>query len=448
MKGVLGWIKSHLVMVVSTVVILVSLSAGWFVSTGWNKKIRTELESKATKAYNDVKNAKVTYVIPSLLPGEAPVSQTRAPNRIVTDFVKAQRAQRVDQASGIVGKVEGFNRTGHSLLASRLLPVPVDPAQAVRMKYEFLGRMAGDEQMGTKSVYTDLLSSIGAGGPPDPVKLATTIQDLQQRETERMLAEGGGGSLSADQQQQLRTALMDRRLAEAQRRAKEISVYAELTSFDPQGFGPETAQIPPLDRRLRNSTEAPTLAEVYEWNFDYWVVSDLLSAVDSANTPPGGTRANIEHALVKRIEKLSVKALPIQPKPVDSAMGSFDEPAPTEEAGTEGKDPSVSITGRVSNAAYDVVDARMTMIVDAGRIPDLFKAFAETNLMTVLDIDISEVDAWTDLRQGYFYGTQPVVRATLEIETVWLRDWTTPMMPEEVKTALGITEANAEDEGG
>ncbi|MBK7403794.1 MAG: hypothetical protein IPJ41_03955 [Phycisphaerales bacterium] len=446
MKGVLGWIKSHLVMVVSAIVILASLTTGWIFSSGWNKTIRTKLEANASKAYGDVKNAKVTYVIPSLLPGEQAVTQSRAPNRIVTDFVKAQRAQRVEQASGIVDKVEGFNRDGHSLLATKLLPVPVDASQAVRQTYDFLARMGGDVRTGVKSTYVDLLSSIGAGGPPDPVKLATTIQDLQQRETERMAAEGGGGALNAEQQQQLRKALMDRRIAEAQRRAKEISVYADLSSFDPQGFGPDTAPVPPLDRGLRNSTETPTLAEVYEWNFDYWLVSDLFSAIDHANTPAGGTRANIEHALVKRIEKLSVQSLPIFPKDQNAAYPPPDDTSSSESAA--GQDPSVSITGRVSTDAYDVVNARMTLVVDAGRLPDLFRAFADANLFTVIDFDVSEVDTWADLRQGYYYGADPVVRVSLELESIWLRDWTTPMMPEQVKTALGVKTPGSPDEGG
>jgi hypothetical protein len=122
---------------------------------------------------------------------------------------------------------------------------------------------------------------------------------------------------------------------------------------------------------------------------------------------------------------------------------------PEDSLSAEGKDPSVSVTGRVSTDAYDVVPARLTLIVDASRIPDIFQAFAETNLMTVLDIDISEIDVWEELRRGYFYGSDaPVVRAELEIETVWLRSWTTPIMPESVKQVLGIETAEDGEDGG
>ncbi len=446
MKGVLAWIKSNLLIVISTAVIVLSLPLGWFFSSRWNGQIRVEQEKRANDAYNKITKAKVNYVIPSLLPGEEPVSVSRAPNPYVTEFVKTQREQRLSQAGQIVGQVESFNRDGHTNMAPELLPVPVSAGAETRLKFEFLAKIAGDRQMGAESVYNDLLAGIGAGGPPDPVRMATTIEDVRQRESERMLAEAGAQQIGPAQQDGLRKLLMERRVAEVQRRAKEISVYADLASFDPQGFGPDTAQIPPRDRRDRGTTAAPTLNEVFGWNFDYWVVTDLLRAIDRANTDAGGTRANVENAPVKRIEKLSVKKLPITPAPETGAPGMLGEPLPEEPLSAEAKDPSVSVTGRVSTQAYDVVPARLTLIVDASRLPDIFKAFAETNLMTVLDVDVSDVDVWDELRKGYFYGGDaPVVRADIEVETVWLRSWTVPIMPESVRQALGI--ATPEDPG-
>lgn len=449
MKGILGWIKSHLIMVVSTVVIVVSIPLGWMFSTKWNADIREKQEQRVSQAYNKVKNAKVTYVIPSLLPGEQAVSETRAPNRVVTEFYEQQRKEREAQAAEVVTTVIAFNKNGHTLLAPELLPVPSNRQQETRLKYEFLDRMAGDPVTGATTIYKDLLRSIGAGEAPDPVKLATTIQDLQTREMERMIAESGAGSISPEEQEQLRELLADRRLAEAQRRARDISVFMTMAAFDSQAFGPTSAQIPPVDQRARPATVAPSLAEAFGWNFDYWVVSDLLRAVDKANTDAGGTRANVENALVKRVERIGVEALPLTTEEAAQEFDSFGQAIETEtfEASSEGTDPSVSVTGRKSNAEYDVIKARMTLVVDAERLPRLFKAFSETNLITVLDMDVREVDLWADLRQGYYYGKAPVVRVDLELETVWHRDWTVPMMPQSVKSALGVVESETFDGG-
>lgn len=449
MKGVLGWIKSHLVIVICTIVIPTSLILGFIFSSGWNKEIREEQEKRASNAYSKIKSARVTYVIPSLLPGEEALTDSRPPNRVVTEFFKEQREERTRQASGVVDEVERFNRRDHELLEPELLPEPREPQKALSLKYSMLAQVAGDTQMGTESVYVGVFSRIGAGGPPDPVKLATSIQDLRDRQSERMLAESGTGSLTDEQQEELDALLRDRRIAEAQRRAKEISVYAGLESFDSQGFGDKTAVIPPISRTERESSVPPSLNEVFGWNFDYWVVSDVLAAIDAANTDAGGTRANVEHATVKRIERLSVEKLPVEVT-TEPGAGSMDEFADEGVAAGSATDPSVSVTGRVSTEAFDVVRVKLTLIVDAQKLPRLFEAFAETNLMTVLDLDISEVDIWEDLRQGYYYGDGSVVRADVLLETIWLRDWTAPMMPEAVKEALGIPTEDefAEDDEG
>ena len=449
MKGILGWIKSHLVMVIATVVIVVSIPLGWVFSSKWNADIREKQEQRVSQAYNKVKNAKVTYVIPSLLPGEQAVTESRAPNPYVTAFYETQRKEREAQAAEVVTTVIAFNRNGHGLLAPDLLPVPSNPQQETRLKYEFLDKMAGDPVTGATTIYKDLLSSIGAGEAPDPVKLATTIQDLQTREMERMVAESGAGSISPAEQEQLLKLLADRRLAEAQRRARDVSVFMTLNAFDPQAFGPTSAQIPPIDQRARPATVAPSLAEAFSWNFDYWVVSDLLRSIDKANTDAGGTRANVENALVKRVERIGVEALPVVTQAAATTRDPFGQPMETDdfEVSPEGTDPSVSVTGRVSTAEYDVVKARMTLVVDAERLPRLFKAFAETNLITVLDMDVREVDLWADLREGYYYGNAPVVRVELELETIWHRDWTVPMMPQSVRDALGVVVSETSDNG-
>ena len=40
--------------------------------------------------------------------------------------------------------------------------------------------------------------------------------------------------------------------------------------------------------------------------------------------------------------------------------------------------------------------------------------------------------------RGYFYGGGPVSMLTLQLETVWLREWTADFMPSALRQALGI----------
>ena len=95
-------------------------------------------------------------------------------------------------------------------------------------------------------------------------------------------------------------------------------------------------------------------------------------------------------------------------------------------------------TGGVAGSSYDIRMVELTLVVGSQQLPRIFDAFAQTNYMTVTDVDLNEVDVWEDLEQGYFYGPDHVVRAVLQIETVWLRSWTTDLMPDAVRTALGV----------
>ena len=58
--------------------------------------------------------------------------------------------------------------------------------------------------------------------------------------------------------------------------------------------------------------------------------------------------------------------------------------------------------------------------------------------MTVIDMDLEAVDAYAALKEGYDYGQEHVVKATLTIETIWIHAWIKPWMPATVRTALGV----------
>ena len=102
----------------------------------------------------------------------------------------------------------------------------------------------------------------------------------------------------------------------------------------------------------------------------------------------------------------------------------------------------VTHTGRQSsksNSVYDVRHATLEVIVASDRIGALLAALTAQNLMTVTGLSLEEVEVSEDLAGGYFYGNEDhVVRATIDIETVWLRFWTSGAMPAAVREFLGV----------
>jgi hypothetical protein len=119
------------------------------------------------------------------------------------------------------------------------------------------------------------------------------------------------------------------------------------------------------------------------------------------------------------------------------AAGSPDPNAPI------APDFSVAPTGRAGwpaapNGLFDVRYATIQVIVDVNRLPAVLNAIATTNLMSVIDLDVEAYDRPSDLEEGFYYGPDTLVVATIGIESIWIRSWMVPWMPDGVRTQLGI----------
>jgi len=99
---------------------------------------------------------------------------------------------------------------------------------------------------------------------------------------------------------------------------------------------------------------------------------------------------------------------------------------------------SMSPTGRRSNGMYDVWHVTLDVHIDLAQLTTFVNALSETNFMTVLNVQLSDLDEYELLREGYFYGQGDMVRAQIVVETLWFRDWTVGMMPNDIKIDLGL----------
>ena len=104
-------------------------------------------------------------------------------------------------------------------------------------------------------------------------------------------------------------------------------------------------------------------------------------------------------------------------------------------------DKSISITGRTSNSVYDVRNLDCTIVVATRGLPAVIDAIAAQNFMTVLDVQLLPANAFAAASDGFIYGIEPVSTVRLQIETIWLREWTADAMPGDLREALGIKSA-------
>ena len=473
MKNILAWIKSNLLIVIFCSVALLVLPGGYIGSSIWRGNVLEGRKKEAEAEYSKASKFDVTYTLPSYTPAGTPVEVKSAPNSKLTEWFKAQRSRLQEASGAVVKRAEDFNQgIGAEAAAvgrSEFKPFVegLFPSVAAKLEAQMIaekGKEAFDAipaeqraaivkkasadliqpllnemedallgKRGRSNPYQDLLTRTKAGESADPMRVADALRDMSAREVEKITA--GKRALTTEEQSALDKQLAERRLAEYQSAAKGLSVYANLDSFPSAKTG---SSIP------RGKIDADKIEPVsfflYQW--DYWVLSDVLSAVKLANTD-AGKPTEVERSVVKRIESIAIadpKGLFNTADPSAPQDGTEAAPVVAAAPGMVPLDPTVSITGREmspANTMYDVRRVTMTVVVSSARLSDFLDAITRSNFMTVTDMDLTSVNVWDDLKEGYYYGQENVVRATVEIETIWLRSWMTKYLPPEILGALG-----------
>jgi hypothetical protein len=94
-NGVVGWLKSNILIVIFAVLIIVLPAGGFVGSSMWNKKIKTQAQDELSNKKRLVDGvSRVTYTLPPIAEGEAPFEDAGAPNAAMTEFFLEQREAR------------------------------------------------------------------------------------------------------------------------------------------------------------------------------------------------------------------------------------------------------------------------------------------------------------------------------------------------------------------
>ncbi|MFG0273648.1 MAG: hypothetical protein ACF8QF_01190 [Phycisphaerales bacterium] len=412
MKPVLDWVKSNLVVVICVAVVIISLPVALFFSMGMNKKLVERVQAQVGADERELQGLDVNYSAESLDPATPAVDFRRAPNEATTQALKAFM-DRVEEASAeVVEAAVAINSEGKDLLMEGFFPQPERNALAMRQRWGELWVPA----------HRRLIDEAEAGAPLPNDQVASEVRREYERRVDSLVSTRADKQLTPDEVAQLRAQMTQVRLDIYKRRAADLTAYAS-----PGVFAYVEAPDP---------TQPVSLERAWDMQHRYWIHEDILQAVLAANTDPvSGWRQRVPEGVVKRIESIAVL-----PWYFESFAAAGPAPSP---AAPIQPDYEVSLTGRTSwpgqpNGLYDARFADVSMLVSSARLPQLIEAISSTNLMTVVSLNLSAVDMKQDLEAGYFYGDDHVVRATMRIETLWLRPWMEPLMPDGVKQALGV----------
>jgi hypothetical protein len=212
-------------------------------------------------------------------------------------------------------------------------------------------------------------------------------------------------------------------------KARSIRCYASLDSTH------SSFHVSPI----WDSTTKPTPDEMWYAQVGLWIQQDIVAAIADLNEEAAQQlpedQVYVENMPVKRLQAIRVMGYLTESGPIPFAAYS---------AGPGGMPLEIqaSFTGRKSNALFDVVRFRMTVVVDQRALLQLIDRITRQNFYQLLEMDYRAVSADDpDIRDGYLYGAAPIVRANLHFEGYMARNVYEKMFPAEVRAALGIKDS-------
>ena len=426
MNVVLTWVKANIFIVVFVAIMIVAPIAMWIVAGNMNEGVRQAVKARAGKIEELDRLEKTTVSLRNPVPGNEPVSATVVVNPQLLDRYQEVVGQIREDAERIREEAVQFNRKQRGVLLPDLFPAP--PAH----RRETLPL---EMHRSLVAAYKQLLDDVQAGSPPSSNEVHENIEAARERLTTQVLLE----DLTPEDKAWLAEQLANTRLSQYADAAAAIGLYVSLG-----GLGvPDDGNVPPR-------AEAQGLVELFEWQWQYWIIEDILLALHEANKDS----SSVLDAPAKRLVSIDlfahtgrVASAPPQtagrgrggPGQSSSDAGSAETTAPAVDPAIEvALDFSASFTGRSTNPLYDVRWISLVIVVDTARMPEVFDALAQRNFITITKAEIQPVDPFSALKRGYFYGTAPASQVTLELETIWFRQWTAQFMPDELKRALGV----------
>jgi len=420
MKPVLHWAKKNLLIVISVVVTVLVIPTALFFSMRQNAALVEQVQSEVSRSERDLDGLDVTYRAESFDASAPAVEFQRPPNEATTASLKAYMDRLQEAGDAALEAVVAVNSQGKVPLMEGFFPQPQADPLRMRQRWGELWVPA----------HRRLIEEAEAGPAPDPEQVRTEVQLAFEERRDAMTAAREDNSLTREEVEQLREQMTDLRLSIYSGRASDQTVYATPSVF----AGVERP----------DPTQPVSVERAWDMQHRYWIHEDIIRAIREANTDASsGWPLRVPEGVVKRIESIAVRPWYFESAPTAQPAPGISSPiAP---------DYEVSLTGRTSwpgspNGLYDARFAEVTLLAASDRLPRLIEAISSVNLMTVTSMSVGSIDMEQHLEAGYYYGEDHVVRVTMRIETLWLRPWMAPLMPEGVRRALGVPDpAPAED---
>jgi hypothetical protein len=417
-------LKKNLVSIIFAVIAIVAVVAVFWPIGGWYDDLQKQLDRRAAVGAQLTSLASGSRQMPILSPDQTTPDQlTVFPAQDVINAGVAATSQVATQATAMVDTAVKANRHG-DLLFPNCLPKPDDSTRfSFAQKYQ-----------DATTDYARWQPILNSGARPTPDEISAALAALQDEINKDKLTYLNGPS-DANGNKPVNPASVQDAKDEFDARAPEVKPRMEQSAATKYSvyLEPRSGALS-FDQSI-NVKEAPDADKIFDAQLAIWIIDDVAHAIARCNqlysdpeTPGGPPRTDVLHGPIKRIDLIG------NPQAVLGAS--------TDAAGGNGtatpKVTTVSASGRVCNALYDVVDFKVDLTVDAAKIPQIVREFEVGQFITVNNVQIIEVvDPALSASQGYRFGDKPVVRIELDCEELLLRQWTNDILPDDKKNGIG-----------
>jgi len=422
-KAIAIWGKSNALVLILGVTSVSALIAATIISSDFftaNQNTAEEISKKWAEVAK-LERTPVSIVIP----GNEPTTGAVLVNRKLVDAVKTRMSHNVSSGTEILQSALKHNQGNHSKIMSLRLPAGDAKLQQIHLDMH-------DRLM---ERYADLLKKCRAVLPPAEEDILVELQRSKLRFVQAELSKSIEMKLTPDEQLKLVSDLTNRRLAAY----REVAVNGGLY-LDAQSIGAPSKHL-----------DDPNLLQLWMMQWKFWIAEDIIEACTKVNE-----QGSIAASPVKRIVAIQFVG-PVKggaaPSAAAEASAETADASQSPEGGTSAVmgapiDPNAPVSlanyansfqGWGSNQLYDVYKTTVTLVVETAKIPAVTNSFAQQNFIAITNIRIVPLDPFAAIQSGYFYGENPVSSVTLTLESVWLRQWTGPLMPDEVRLKFGTT---------
>jgi hypothetical protein len=428
-------VKKNLVSIICGLIALMALVAVFvWPLDGYYDALKTKADNRAKVQGKISGLLSKTRVIPVFDPNNPTATNLTAfPSKTVIDRAKVATQGVAGTSDKVVSLAVQINEFGHELVLPNSLPSPIN--QPIAIKFRRVLQDALD-QLRTEELL--------AGIPPTPEEFNNRADILWKSMQKDIIVLPDGTTPNLDQ-------IMARYQDKLNKLPDEMKT--EMATKNKMYIDP--LNVMRVSASLPADGNSPSRESIWWSQVAFWITKDVATAIKDVNASSKTvTDSPIKNLLALTIPEdffpPGVAALASQPV---APVGGRGMEAPSDTGGTPPvtgglPDPTLALpdgstqtpTKRISNNLFDVVQFKMTLDIEADKIPLFLKTLATNRFITVTRMEMNPVDSQLKQILGYVYGPRAVVTLDLDCEALFLRQWTLKWMPLSIRKALGVPE--------